>query len=445
MTNSRIPSIAKAIGRLLRQERGNVIMIFAFSLIPLVFGAGMVIDYSRAARLQTKMNAITDATALYAVSAPMLKNSVEDTTTRANAFFEDQAAELNGLIYGKDVKISITETLSPTLQRNVTVTYAAASSNIFGAILSSASIAIGGTASAKSVTAPNIDLYMVLDTSPSMALPATKAGLTALTTATGGCAFACHQTNTSATNPGKTRMVNGRYVDYFYVAKTDLGLTLRSDLVTTAVEDLVGVAKETAATNGATYRMALGNFDWAYHSIQDAPVALDAAKSLVSKAELLTVCQNNQRVCGINDNDMHTNFTTALNSINTIMPIPGNGTKKGGDTPQEIMFLITDGMRDENASGRKLGPMPTAMCDTIKAKGIKIAVLYTEYLWESASDAWSITNVRTPFLNAPEKISPPLQSCASPGLYYKVTTDSDVSAALADLFQKAVQAAHLTK
>lgn len=445
MRNLAMLSMTRIARRLFRQERGNVIMIFAFSLIPLVFGAGMVIDYSRAARLQTKMNAITDATALYAVSAPMLKQDVDETKTRANAFFEDQAAALNGLIYGKDVKISVTETLTPTLQRNVTVTYAAASSNIFGAILSSASIAIGGTASAKSVTAPNIDFYMVLDTSPSMALPATKAGLTALTTATGGCAFACHQTNTSSTNPGKTRAVNGKYVDYYYVAKTDLGLALRSDLVTSAVEDLVDVAKETADANGATYRMALGHFDWTYHSIEDKPVSLDKAKGLVSQAQLLTVCQNNQRVCGINDSDMLTNFTTSLTSINTIMPVPGTGTKKGNDTPQSIMFLITDGMRDENAGGRKLGPMPTAMCDTIKARGIRIAVLYTEYLWESASDGWSISNVRTPFLDAPEKISPPLQSCASPGLYYKVTTDSDVSAALAGLFQKAVQAAHLTK
>ena len=445
MRQSPMLSMIRIVRRLLRQERGNVIMIFAFSLIPLVFGAGMVIDYARAARLQTKMNAITDATALYAVSAPMLKNDLDETKKRANAFFDDQVVGLNGLIYGKDVKIDITETLSPTLQRNVTVSYAAASDNIFGAILSSASIAIGGSASAKSVTAPNIDFYMVLDTSPSMALPATKAGLTALTAATGGCAFACHQTNTSSTNPGRTRMVNGQYVDYYYIAKTDLKLALRSDLVTSAVENLVDVAKETAQANGVTYRMALGHFDWTYHSIEDKPVDLDTAKGLVSQAQLLTVCQNNQRVCGINDSDMLTNYTASLTSINAIMPVPGAGTKKGSDSPQGVMFLITDGMRDENAGGRKLGPMPTAICDTIKAKGIRIAVLYTEYLWESASDGWSISNVRTPFLNPPEKISPPLESCASPGLYYKVTTDSDMSAALASLFQKAVQAAHLTK
>ena len=42
-------------------------------------------------------------------------------------------------------------------------------------------------------------------------------------------------------------------------------------------------------------------------------------------------------------------------------------------------------------------------------------------------------------------IEPALQRCASSGLYYKVTTDGDISAALASLFQKAVQTARLTQ
>jgi Flp pilus assembly protein TadG len=432
--------------RLARHERGNVLMITGLSIVPLVFSAGMVIDYSRAARLQTKMNAIADASALYAVSQSMMSESDSAAKKQAKAFFDDQAATLDGLIYANNVTISVSDTTSPSLKRAVTVTYAGASTNIFGAILSRATIAIGGTASASATTAPDIDFYMLIDTSPSMALPATSAGLTALTKATKGCAFACHQTDTSATNPGNTYMVGGKYVDYYYLAKTDLKLTLRNDLVNQSVEDLIDLADETGDANGATYRMALGNFDWSYHSIQDTPTTLSAAKAKVSQAQLLTVCRNNQRVCGVSDSDMHTNFTAALTAMNLLLPIPGNGTKKAGDTPKAIMFLITDGMRDENLAGvRKLGPAPTALCDTIKGKGVKLAVMYTEYLWESASDSWSITNVRKPYLDTPEKISPALESCASPGLFYKVTTNSDMSAALADLFQKAVEAAHLTQ
>lgn len=427
-------------------DRGNVLMIFAFALIPMIAAAGMVIDYSRAAKAQTKMNAVADAAALYAVSPDMLKLSEQVTETKAKAFFNAQVTGLKGVAYANDVDITVDDTSAATLERNVTVTYKAESSNIFGKILAKATIAIGGVASSNTKTAPNIDFYMLLDTSPSMALPATKAGLTSLTKATGGCAFACHQTNTTKTDPGNTKIVNGKYVDFYYVAKTTLGLTLRNDLVNEAVEDLAQLAKTTAVSNKAVYRMALGNFDWDYHSIQDTPVDMDTAKTKVSSAQLLEVCRNNQRVCGQSDNDMHTNFTRALNGIDAILPtVPGNGTNKPGDRPQAVMFLITDGMRDEDNGGRKLGPMPTAVCNNIKNRGIKIAVLYTEYLWESASDSWSITNVRTPYLDAPDKISPPLVACASPGLYYKVTTDGDVSGALASLFQKAVQAAHLTR
>ena len=48
--------------------------------------------------------------------------------------------------------------------------------------------------------APNIDFYLLLDNSPSMALPATRPGSTDAVAdhaaATGGCAFACHQGST---------------------------------------------------------------------------------------------------------------------------------------------------------------------------------------------------------------------------------------------------------
>jgi hypothetical protein len=42
-------------------------------------------------------------------------------------------------------------------------------------------------------------------------------------------------------------------------------------------------------------------------------------------------------------------------------------------------------------------------------------------------------------------IGPTLQSCASPGLYSKVQTGGDISAALANLFQYAVQSAYLSQ
>ena len=54
------------VRRLAVHKRGNVLMIFAFAVVPMVFATGMGIDYARAARLRTKLNAIADAATMLA-------------------------------------------------------------------------------------------------------------------------------------------------------------------------------------------------------------------------------------------------------------------------------------------------------------------------------------------------------------------------------------------
>jgi hypothetical protein len=88
----------------------------------------------------------------------------------------------------------------------------------------------------------------------------------------------------------------------------------------------------------------------------------------------------------------------------------------------------------------------TANCTAIKnresSKGlpIRIAVLYLNYL-PLPSNSFYTANVE-PF---EPNIGSTLQSCASPGLYQEVTTDQDISTALATLFINAVNTAHLTQ
>ena len=44
--------------------------------------------------------------------------------------------------------------------------------------------------------------------------------------------------------------------------------------------------------------------------------------------------------------DTDTNIEGALTSLNSLMPVPGNGTNVANDTPQEVVFLVTDGVED---------------------------------------------------------------------------------------------------
>lgn len=448
--------------RLVGDRRGNVLMMMGFAILPLTFAAGMGVDYSRAMRTQTKLNAAADAAALAAVAQPMMNKSSADACTLARKMFIAQATGLDGLVLDTSDSTQLTITMVDTsssgsatttvctsgagsaiaaasFSRTITVSYRGQSSNNFASILGIPYLVVHGTSQSNAAVAPNIDFYLMLDTSPSMLLPATSSGLSTMTTATGGCAFACHQT--------------GSNNDNYSIARAK-GIKLRTDLVASSVQDLTTVASTTATTNHAVYRMGISDFDYMYRQIwPTSPISgynvdsnLGNVSTHVTDATVLTYCANNTRVCGVSDNDTATNFTAALAGAGLNMPLaPGTGSNKAGDTPQAMLFIITDGMRDELVgTSRVMGPITTTQCAAIKARGIRIAVLYTQYLPASASDSWSISNV-LPYLSPTDTLATPLINCASPGLYYQVTTDSDISSALAALFQKAVATAHLTQ
>ena len=126
--------------------------------------------------------------------------------------------------------------------------------------------------------------------------------------------------------------------------------------------------------------------------------------------------------------DVATNFDNSLGDLSqaSYIPNPGNGTNQSGDTPQEVLFIVTDGVEDEQSGSSRLqqaindlGNAPggnssgTNWCTTIKNRGIQIAVLYTDYLPVPANswyESW-IAPIQS-------DIGPALQACASPGLFY---------------------------
>jgi len=153
--------------------------------------------------------------------------------------------------------------------------------------------------------------------------------------------------------------------------------------------------------------------------------------------------------------DYGTDIAGALTSLNSIMPTPGLGSNGAGDTPQEVVFLVTDGVEDKISSTcpnatfasnkRCQQPLDTTMCTTIKNRGIKIAILYTEYLQlinlgpnNNITDSWYMSWVDKYDEPAPKTgtIAQNLQACASPGFYSSVATGSDITGALTALFIK---------
>jgi hypothetical protein len=182
---------------------------------------------------------------------------------------------------------------------------------------------------------------------------------------------------------------------------------------------------------------------------------LTLAKAQAAKITALEMYQNNHLVAGDGNSDMDTYLDSGINTMNGTMPAPGNGTNNAGDNPQEVLFIVTDGLNDMTPS-RTYSPMDWsgANCTAIKNRGIRIAVLYTTY--EPLNESWYLGQVvpalpTSPPPNYPsgypvgtDAMAMAAQQCASPGLYYQVSTDGDISAALQALFEKVITTARLT-
>jgi Flp pilus assembly protein TadG len=448
---------ADFLRRFYGDRRGNVAIIFALSLMPAIFLIGMAMDFSSAIQRKSILNAAADAAALAAVTPSMMNQTNSAAQTAATNIYKAQAFGIRGINYSAPT-VSITSS-NGGLTRTATVSFTASSVNNFPNILGKANWSMSGSSTATATTAPNINFYLLLDNSPSMDLPATSAGITAMINATqnapagganaGGCAFACHESNPAADNLGNP---NGE--DNYALAQ-NLGVVTRIENMSTATQALMTTASTMEQSNNATYKMAIYTFNYSGLNTIYAPSGqpssnLSSAQTAARSIDVQEVYSNNWLTSSTNNDDTDTNFETAMSQINNLMPNPGTGTS--GSTPQEVLFIVTDGVDDEVSaicsqplSGTRCQqPFNTSMCTTVQKRGILIAVLYTEYLPLPASgtgsNAWYNSWV-APFQS---QIGPNLQNCASPGLFFSVTTDGDITAAMQTLFQQAVATARLS-
>ena len=499
--------------RFARDRKANVAVIFALVMVPTVFLLGMALDYTHTQRMKVDLDAAADAAAVATITSAMMQKSPTAAQTAAKNVFNITANTLvsnsnlaaqptltvsvncsnpntttgyctYGSCPGSDTVYADPVNSSNQVVRNVQVCYDAAANNAFPSLLNQANWPFAGQSAARNQSAPNINFYLLLDDSPSMAIGATSADITKLinntqaqvdSNGTKGCGFACHETNPSADNLG-----NPGGIDNYQLAR-NLGVTLRIDRVTQAVKSLMNTAYQISYANRNTYGVAIYTFDYQLNSsspifapsgkpgVVQTPVTpasttsytVASIQSAADSIAVLPVYQNNWLTKSNNNSDADTSIAGALNALNNVMPAPGNGTNVGTDTPQEVIFLVTDGVEDvmtttdpytktcnKTLSGKRCQqPLDPAICTTIKNKKVRIAVLYTEYD-DSAlykSNAWYDKWIH-PFNGSTDQVATNLRSCASsPDLYQRVTKDQDITSALQKLFLTVASDPRLTQ
>ncbi len=455
------------LSRFARDRKANVAVIAALTMVPIIFLLGMTLDFTQALRKKGQLDAAADAAAIAAVRPAMLMATDTVASDTAMAIFMSTANSLApGLVAVPTPTITVTDV---GLQRTVSVSYNAASLNNFPKVLlNNVSWPISGSASAQAGSAPNMNFYLLMDDSPSMGIGATLTDINNLITATApakqpasssqNCGFACHETNIG--HDGGTK-------DNLAIARAN-NITLRIDLVSNALNQLLntwsncpqtgisgGVMQCMSALNNTTYKAALYTFDLGLNTLATLTTPTSAGTQ-VNNISLMPVVYQNCVVTTTNcKTDNGTDIAGALTSLNSIMPTPGLGSNAANDTPQEVVFLVTDGVEDKIATTcpnatfasnkRCQQPLDTTMCTTIKNRGIKIAILYTEYLQlinlgpsKNITDSWYMSWVDK--YDEPKSstgtIAQNLQACASPGFFSDVQTGGDITQALTDLFIK---------
>jgi Flp pilus assembly protein TadG len=426
---------SRVLRRFLRDDDGNLIVLFALALVPIITLIGMTVDFSLSSKRKAMLDAYADSASLAAVTPALLSQNDSASITAATNVFNAQASLVTGLTA---ITLAVTATDSG-LSRSVTVKYNTASKMMFGGLVGRSSVPLTGTSVALASVPPNIDFYLLLDNSPSMAIAATTAGINTMvanTKAQGGCAFACHETNPKADNLG-----NPNNEDNYTLAK-NLGVVTRIQNLNSATQALMDTATSMMANYKSKYTMGIYTFNTGgINQIAPRLSTPAAAKVLAAGIDVLQVYQNNQLTQGNNNSDEDTDFEAAMTAINktTIMPAPGTGMSSS--TPQEVLFIVSDGVADSNVNGsRNQALFDTSYCTAVKNRGIRIAVLYTTYL-PLPTNAWYNKYI-APFQ---PQISANMQSCASPGLFFEVKTDQDITAAMNALFQQAVATARLTQ
>ncbi len=206
------------VKRFVRNERGNIAVIFAIAILPLLAAVGCAVDYSLATRLKAKLQSAADAASVgaLAVGSPAYvaagqmgsTGPVPVGVTDATNIFNANISGVTGF-----TNLQLTPTVTKTNTNLVSkVTFSVSMPTTFLNLIGFPTMTLGGSSQAAGSLPPYIDFYLTLDVSGSMGLPSTAAEETRLSSVNPdnyrqyptGCTLACHFSpkNSACTDTG---------------------------------------------------------------------------------------------------------------------------------------------------------------------------------------------------------------------------------------------------
>lgn len=438
--------------RLLRGEGGNVAMMLALVIIPLVLAVGVGVDYARLVKAQSAVQNVVDGATLMGASALSTKTDAQITQA-----VKDWSAQSYDVDFGT-LTIDAVTIDRTNLKVSTTATLAVPTS--FGALAGVDTFSATITSAAVAPNRPYMNVYLLLDNSASMGLAATTAGQTTMNSKV-GCVFACH------TDEGATFKIGGVTYHTTYDASVALGVTLRRDVMNTAAKKVISMID---AVDPSHERIKVG----VYYFNQDVSTAQSLSYDTTKSTAALSGSHSKLGVDG-------TYFDTSLATMKTIVGTAGDGSTAA--KPLKLVLMVTDGVQSlrswvtsgvnwtcvswsgstcikykNGAHWDKVAPNKPANCSALKSNGATFGVLYTEYLsipldWgyngtvgNTMPTSWgTLASGVSSSITKREYLPYALKDCASTDYYMSANSTSEIEGGLTTLFDKWIEHLRLAK
>jgi len=375
---------------LLRDRSGNVAIMFALCLVPLLLAVGVAVDIGNVMSTKTRMQDALDAAALAALAETTpshLREQVAQTT-----FLSSLPENLRDL--SPQFSISITELGN---NKSATASFTVDMPLAFAGILGMETMDVSGQTSSGIAIGGAMDIHLWLDSSASMGVAATEVDRDKLKALT-GCFFACHMDGP----PSSQKKAH------------DNGITLRIDLMKQNVLALMEKIRAVQLPEQVVR-----------YSLSGMARTFEPRIALSEDYEALHTAVENFSLSGTTHSQSASRLTPALNTAKGSLPAQnGDGTT---ESPRNFVVIVSDGMQFDWHSIAP-GPIGTSACESIKSRGIPVAVIQLRYVPDPG-------NVHYEHWVAPRfnDLGPALQACASPGMFYSADTPQQIQEAFAEL------------
>lgn len=468
--------LSRLLSRFAADRRGAVAVAFVAGLAPVVVAVGVAIEYHRMSAAKAELQLALDAASLETAThiAAQVRNGVTpnngDVTAKFTAAMQARAAGQALLSAGASLSsLSARQTVASGLITVAANAEARVPASL-GSLIAIQNYTVHARARVSQSAAPYMNVSLVLDVSPSMAVAATPAEISRLATITapmagGACAFACHD------------LYYG--VNYYTVARNN-GVRLRIDVMKTAAIDFVNAVAARnlgpgqvsfttyqfgalaslvtpQTTNTATVTGAIGALDF-HRMSQIAPTLPAPAPTYLAAG-------------ASSEHYADTDYARLFSTLNA--SVPANGTGASASDRQQLVIIVTDGVAHTavpnmssvsatydyrslapgqlptaaygNSMGRLTAPIDPAVCSTLKQRGVRVAVLNTPYYrmppsLESAYESLIQTNA------PPDIVTAKLKACASSlDLYAEAADAADIYPALLSLYRVGATVARLER